>query len=314
MNNKIIIMLNWNNLAVDIKALKVFAAIVQKQSFSLAAEELCVTQPTISKMIRQLEDEIGVPLFHKGEAGRKREAVMTYMGEKIYQHALVILNEQQRIAETVAQVRALKQGKLTLGLPPLGSVLLSTLIAKFHKQYPNIELSFLEVGASGIEDAILEKRVDVGILLGDLKPMLSGIQIMDSPLCLLSSRQSQWRDRGKVSLIELKEESFLLYADTFTLNNVIIQACNDAGFEPNAVCKSSQWDFIAKMVESNVGIALLPKIYCEQLDLQKYSVSLLENPSLNWTLSMAWNTAAAMSPAARAWLEIIAQDLDQIHF
>ncbi|MBL8322677.1 MAG: LysR family transcriptional regulator, partial [Acinetobacter sp.] len=47
---------------MDIKALKVFAAIVQKQSFSLAAEELCVTQPTISKMIRQLEEEIGVPL------------------------------------------------------------------------------------------------------------------------------------------------------------------------------------------------------------------------------------------------------------
>ncbi len=46
--------------------------------------------------------------------GRKREAQLTYMGEQIYQHALVILNEQQRMFETVAQVRALKQGKLTI--------------------------------------------------------------------------------------------------------------------------------------------------------------------------------------------------------
>ena len=299
---------------MDMKALHVFVTIVQKQSFSLAAEELCVTQPTISKIIRQLEEEIGVPLFHKGLAGRKREALMTYVGEKVYQHALVILNEQQRITETVMQIRTLKQGKLTLGLPPLGSVLLSSLIAKFHKLYPNIELSFLEVGASGIENAILEKRVDVGILLGHLKPILNGIQIIDSPLCLLSSKHSQWHERDHVSLIELKEESFLLYADTFTLNNMIIQASNYVGFEPNVVCKSSQWDFIAKMVESNVGIALLPQIYCEQLDPQKYNMSLLKNPQLNWTLSMAWNTTVVMNPTTRAWLDIVEQNIDAIHF
>ena len=299
---------------MDIKALHVFVTIVQKQSFSVAAETLCVTQPTISKMIRQLEEEIGVPLFHKGQAGRKRDATMTYIGERIYQHALVILNEQQRISETVMQVRTLKQGKLTLGLPPLASVLLSSLIAKFHKLYPNIELSFLEVGASGIERAILEKRVDVGILLGHLKPMLNGIQITDSPLCLLSPKHSQWHNRERVSLIELKEESFLLYADTFTLNNMIIQACQYVGFEPNVVCKSSQWDFIAKMVESNVGIALLPQIYCNQLDAHKYNISILENPNLTWQLSMAWNTTVVMNPATRAWLEIVEQNIDAIHF
>lgn len=113
---------------------------------------------------------------------------------------------------------------------------------------------------------------------------------------------------------ELKEESFLLYADTFTLNNIIIQAANFVGFEPNVVCKSSQWDFIAKMVDTDVGIAILPKIYCEQLEAEKYNVSIIENPNLNWTLNMAWNTTVAMSPATRAWLEIIEENKDQIYF
>jgi DNA-binding transcriptional LysR family regulator len=299
---------------VDIKSLSMFVKIVQLQSFTRTAEEMCVTQPTISKAIHALEQEIGVPLFYKGEAGRKRDVVLTYMGEQIYQHALVILQEQQRIFETVAKVRNLKQGKLTIGLPPVGSALLSSLIAKFHKQYPNIELSFLEVGATGIEDAILAKKVDVGILLGHLKPILSGIPIIDSPLCLLSRRDTQWKNREKVSLIELKEESFLLYADTFSLNNMIIQAAHYVGFEPKVVCKSSQWDFIAKMVESDVGIALLPKTYCEQLDQEKYNVSILENPNINWTLSMAWNNTVAMNPATRAWLKIIEENQDEIHF
>ena len=291
-----------------------FVKIVQLQSFTRTAEEMCVTQPTISKAIHHLEQEIGVPLFHKGEAGRKRDVSLTYTGEQVYQHALTILEQQQQIFATVNKIKQLKQGKLTLGLPPLGSVLLSSLIAKFHKQYPDIELSFLEVGASAIEEAILAKKVDVGILLGHLKPVLSGIPIMDSPLCLLSRKETQWKAKKTVQLIELKEESFLLYDDSFSLNNMIIQAANHAGFEPKVICKSSQWDFIAKMVESDVGIALLPKIYCEQLDQTKYNVSVLESPNLNWTLSMAWNTTVAMNPATRAWLKIIEQNQDKIHF
>jgi len=291
-----------------------FVKIVQLQSFTRTAEEMCVTQPTISKAIHHLEQEIGVPLFHKGEAGRKRDVSLTYTGEQVYQHALTILEQQQQILATVNKIRQLKQGKLTLGLPPLGSVLLSSLIAKFHKQYPDIELSFLEVGASAIEEAILAKKVDVGILLGHLKPVLSGIPIMDSPLCLLSRKETQWKAKKTVQLIELREESFLLYDDSFSLNNMIIQAANHAGFEPKVVCKSSQWDFIAKMVESDVGIALLPKIYCEQLDQTKYNVSVLESPNLNWTLSMAWNTTVAMNPATRAWLKIIEHNQDKIHF
>ncbi|RZJ20816.1 MAG: LysR family transcriptional regulator [Acinetobacter sp.] len=299
---------------MDIKSLSMFVKIVQLQSFTRTAEEMCVTQPTISKAIHHLEQEIGVPLFHKGEAGRKRDVSLTYTGEQVYQHALTILEQQQQILATVNKIRQLKQGKLTLGLPPLGSVLLSSLIAKFHKQYPDIELSFLEVGASAIEEAILAKKVDVGILLGHLKPVLSGIPIMDSPLCLLSRKETQWKAKKTVQLIELREESFLLYDDSFSLNNMIIQAANHAGFEPKVVCKSSQWDFIAKMVESDVGIALLPKIYCEQLDQTKYNVSVLESPNLNWTLSMAWNTTVAMNPATRAWLKIIEQNQDKIHF
>jgi DNA-binding transcriptional LysR family regulator len=299
---------------MDIKALNAFVKIVQKKSFSLAAEELCVTQPTLSKIIRQLEEEIGVALFHKGFAGRKRDATLTFIGEKIYQHALVILSEQQRMAETILQIKTLKQGKLILGLPPLASVLLSTLIAKFHKKYPDVELSFLEVGASGIEAAILEKRIDVGIILGHLKPQLSGIQVMDSPLCVLSPKHSQWHKRQQISLNELRYEAFLLYDDTFTLNNIIIQACHYVGFEPQVVCKSSQWDFIAKMVESNVGIALLPQIYCDRLDSSKYNVSLLTHPNLNWTLNMAWNTTVVMNPATRAWLNIVNSHIDEVHF
>lgn len=313
MNNLIKIILYRNNI-VDLRSLKVFVEIVQCRSFSLAAEHLYMTQPTISKSINSLEEELGTALFKKGEAGRKREVTLTYTGELIYQHALKMLSEQRDIYETIAEVQSLKKGKLTLGLPPLGSVLFSSLIALFHKKYPDIQLNFLEVGANSIEEAIADKSIDVGVLLGNLRPIFSSIPVVDSPMCLLSIKASHWRNRDTVSMIELKEESFLLFSDTFTLNNMIIKAANSVGFEPKVVCKSSQWDFIAKMIESNMGVALLPQIYCEQLDLNKYNISKLEQPNLNWKLSMAWNTTVAMSPATRAWLNIVEQNQHRIHF
>lgn len=299
---------------MDLKSLKIFVEIVQSQSFSLASDHLFITQPTVSKAIRNLEEELGTALFKKGEAGRKREASLTYTGELIYQHAVNMLNEQKSIYETIEQIQFLKKGKLTLGLPPLGSILFSSLIALFYKHYPEIQLSFLEVGGNSIEQAIADKSVDVGILLGNLRPIFASIPVIDSPMCLLSKKDSQWRNKTQVSLLELKEESFLLFSDTFTLNNMIINEANSVGFEPKVVCKSSQWDFIAKMIESNMGIALLPQIYCEQLDLNQFNISKLINPSLNWTLNMAWNTTVAMSPATKAWLNIVEENRDKIHF
>ena len=299
---------------MDLKDLRIFAEIVNHQSFSLAADHLCMTQPTISKSIKHLEENLDTALFKKGEAGRKREVALTYEGELIYQHAMNMLNEQNKIFETLNQVQNLKKGSLTIGLPPLGSLLLTPLIALFHKHYPEIQLKFLEVGGNGVEEAIANKTVDVGVLLENLRPNFAAIPIVNSPMCLLSKKESHWNQRETVNLAELKEESFLLYADSFVLNKLITQATNAVGFEPKVVCKSSQWDFIVKMVELNMGIAILPKIYCDQLDPDKFSSAILLEPSLHWVLSMAWNTSVAMSPATKAWLNIVELNLDKIHF
>ncbi|WP_373684777.1 LysR substrate-binding domain-containing protein [Acinetobacter sp. YH12156] len=56
----------------------------------------------------------------------------------------------------------------------------------------------------------------------------------------------------------------LFYTDDFSLTPIILSEAQKAGFEPNIVCKSSQWDFIVKMVEANMGIAILPEIYCRK--------------------------------------------------
>jgi DNA-binding transcriptional LysR family regulator len=84
-------------VVMDIKTLKIFVQIVQSQSFTAAAEQLYMTQPTVSKAIAAFEQELATTLFKKGEAGRKREVELTYTGQQIYQHALTILDEQKNL-------------------------------------------------------------------------------------------------------------------------------------------------------------------------------------------------------------------------
>ena len=299
---------------VDIKALKIFVQIIHSKSFTLAAEQLFVTQPTVSKAIAALEDELGVTLFKKGETGRKREIELTFSGQQVYQHALNILDEQKRIYETLEDVKQLKKGKIAIGVPPLGSVLLASLIAKFHYRYPDIELEFMEVGSNAISESILNKTLDVGVLLDNHSPILAEIPIINSPLCLVSPRSSKWHLKEKISLTDLKDEDFLLYDDRFTLNKLILDAMQQLGFRPNIVCKSSQWDFIIKMVEHRMGVALLPQIYCEQLGSKNIQITSLQDTPIRWKLTMAWNTSVPMTAATQAWLDIVKMHPDEIRF
>ncbi|WP_130804982.1 LysR family transcriptional regulator [Acinetobacter ihumii] len=299
---------------MDIKALRIFVQIIHSKSFSVAAEQLFVTQPTVSKAIAALENELGVTLFKKGEMGRKREVELTFTGQQVYQHALNILEEQKRIYETLDDVKHLKKGKIAIGVPPLGSVLLASLIALFHHRYSEIELEFMEVGSNAISEALIHKTLDVGVLLDNQNPILAEIPIINSPLCLVSPRSSKWQKMEQVSLADLKDEDFLLYDDRFTLNKLILEATQRLGFHPKIVCKSSQWDFIIKMVEHDMGVVLLPQIYCEQLDAQKFKVTALKNSPIRWKLTMAWNTSVPMSAATKAWLEIVQMHPDEIRF
>ncbi|RKG30394.1 LysR family transcriptional regulator [Acinetobacter guerrae] len=299
---------------MDIKTLRIFVQIVQSQSFTAAAEQLFMTQPTVSKAIAGLEQELSSTLFKKGEAGRKREVELTYTGQQIYQHALIILDEQKKIYETLEDIKHLKRGKLTLGLPPLGSVLLTSLIASFHKQFPHIELQFMEVGSNAISEAILNRTLDVGVLLNNQNPILAEIPIIDSPLCLVSSLHSKWQGCREIELLDLKDQDFLFYDDRFALNKLILEATQKLGFTPRIVCKSSQWDFIVKMVEHRMGIALIPQVYCEQLDPKKYNISLIKDTPVRWKLTMAWNTSVPMTAATKAWLDIVKTHQDEIRF
>jgi len=288
---------------MELRALRYFAEVVRHKSFSAAAEVLFVSQPTVSKMIHVLEEELGTPLLARYDGQRKRQVVLTDAGKLVYARAEEMLSAESSLKADLDALNDLTRGELVLGIPPLGATLLAPAIARFHEQWPGIEVRLLESGSRGVEAALRSSELEVGIFLAPVTEDLDFISICDFPLQLLAPRASKWQGKKTVALAELVDESFLLYGETYMLNAVIGRACQQVGFTPRVACRSSQWDLIAELVDCGMGIALMPEPYSKALDKSRFvSIPVIE-PEVRWNLVLAWRRTAYLSHAARAWLK-----------
>lgn len=300
-------------MMLSFKSLQCFVTLVKTQSFTRTAEQLYLTQPTISKILQQLEQQLQVQLLVKPEHGRKRQVELTEIGQRIYQHALELLQAEQNIFLEIENYQQLKTGTLKLGVPPLGSQLLTTALFDYHQQWPEIELSFLEVGSKGIEQALLNNELDVGVLLHPFdQQIFNSIELCDYPLMVLLRRDAAWATRKKIHLEELQHQSFLMFPENFSLNRIILDACQQHGFYPTIACRTSQWNLLADMVLQRMGIALLPQYYTDMLDPDLFAAIPLERPNIQWHLAMAWKKNLPISPAVQAWLAVIHQHFQLI--
>ncbi|MCH7382637.1 LysR substrate-binding domain-containing protein [Acinetobacter dispersus] len=298
---------------LSFKSLQCFVTLVKTQSFTRTAEQLYLTQPTISKILQQLEQQLQVQLLVKPEHGRKRQVELTEIGQRIYQHALELLQAEQNIFLEIENYQQLKTGTLKLGVPPLGSQLLTTALFDYHQQWPEIELSFLEVGSKGIEQALMNNELDVGVLLHPFdQQIFNSIELCDYPLMVLLRRDAAWVTRKKIHLEELQHQSFLMFPENFSLNRIILDACQQHGFYPSIACRTSQWNLLADMVLQRMGIALLPQYYTDMLDPDLFAAIPLEKPNIQWHLAMAWKKNLPVSPAVQAWLNVIDQHFQLI--
>jgi DNA-binding transcriptional LysR family regulator len=288
---------------MEIRALRYFVEVVRQQSFTAASKALFVTQPTVSKMLRVLEEELGLQLLVRDQGSRKRRVIPTDAGQKVFAHAKEMLACEASLKQDLDALGELRAGQLTIGIPPVGATMLAPAISLFHRQWPGVELKFFESGSHGVEAALRADDVEIGVLLGPLPDDFESLLISDRPLYLVAEKQSRWRHHKKVPLRELAGERFLLYAETFLLNEVIHQACRQVGFIPTVACRSGQWDFIVAMVENGMGIAILPEPYGVQIDRNRFVSIPIVEPEIPWNLVMGWRRAAYLSRAARAWID-----------
>lgn len=291
---------------MELRALRYFVEVVRQQSFTAAAERMFVTQPTISKMVKALEEEIGASLLLRDG----RQMVLTDEGRIVFQRGQDVLAAYAQLQGELDDLSTLGRGALTIGVPPMGGSLFTPAIAEFRRRYPKIELKLFEQGSRGIEAALFAGELELGgVLLPVDDETFDVLPMSRQLLWLVAPHGSRWDDAREVRLADLAAEPFVFYGESLALNDVVTRACRDAGFSPTIVARSGHWDFMAALVNAGVGIALLPAPYCRHLDVSRFTCRPVIEPEIRWEMAIAWRKRGYLSHAARAWLDVAREAL-----
>lgn len=283
---------------MDIKHLQYFIEVARCNSFTRAADKLYITQPTISKMIKNLETELGVVLFDRSQ----KKLALTDAGRVIYEQAQLIDKAFNNLEIELDNLLGLKKGHVRIGLPPIMDPrLFPKIVGSFHEIYPDITFQLVEDGSKKIEEDVAHDELDIGIVVLPTNDLFHSFSFLKENLKLIVHPSHPFAEREQVDLHELKAESFILFNKDFVLNDRIISSCKQAGFEPHVVSESSQWAFIEEMVSCKLGVSLLPESICHHLAGNVRTLNVV-NPTIHWHLALIWRDEHYLSYAAKEWL------------
>ena len=291
-------------MQMELRTLRAFVEVVRQGGFTQAAKKVFATQSTVSKAIKHLEDEIGVPLLDR--IGHRSK--LTAAGEIVYQRALRMLAERNDLMTELDELRGLKRGTLRLGLPPVGSsTLFAPLFAAYHKRHPGVEIRLVEHGGERLEELLLSGEIELAASLLPVSDTMEWQAVRLEPLTVLLSTNDELSRRRSVGLLAVKHLPFILFETGFALNRIILDACHRHGFEPNIVARSSQIDFIVELAAAGLGAAFLPRMIAERRKLPSVSRVPLVEPETDWHIAMVWRRGAYLSQAASAWLDLVSK-------
>ncbi|GGY53758.1 LysR family transcriptional regulator [Pseudoduganella albidiflava] len=291
---------------MDIRSLRYFVETARLSSFTQAAELLHVTQSTISKMVHQLEEELGTPLFVRDG----RRLGLTDTGRVVFQRGEEMLATMRTLAAEVRDVQAVRRGTLTVGIPPMINVLFTPVLKAFRERHPDIALVLREETGQNVERLVAGGELELGMTVLPADPGLAveTLPVASYPMWALAAGGTFQRQRRTLKLSALKDLPLVLLTDDFALTRALRRAFAQAGFEPVVAAQSGQWDWLVEMASAGIGVALLPEPFIERLaDASLQAVRIVE-PELPWQVAHV-RSGRYLSHAARAWLEVSAEVL-----
>ncbi|MGN1267501.1 MAG: LysR family transcriptional regulator [Dorea sp.] len=242
-------------MTTNIQKYMAFLTTVEYGSFTKAAEILHYSQSGISRMIQDLENEWHVTLLERGKNGVR----LTSDGIRLLPFIKNICRDHQELQTEIDDLNGLQSGILRIGaFTSVSSYWLPNIVKAFHKDYPNIEYEFLLGDYDEMEKWILEGRVDCGFLSLPAHSELEIFPVEHDELVVILSKEHPLADLPAFPMKSLEEYPFLLMAKDD--NTDIIDVLRENCLSPDI--RLTTWDdyAIAAMVESNLGISILPRL------------------------------------------------------
>lgn len=243
---------------INQKQLRYFITLAEQLHYGKAAESCFITQPSLSRQIVALEEEVGCQLFVR----HSRAVNLTAAGRVFLIQARSIV---AAIDNAVILARAVDQGEegiLHIAFSSyFTSEILPSVIRQFSKQFPAVELLMDELSPVKLNEAVLNGETDLAFVLKTPETKELGyFRLQEEPLCAVLPVNHPLATHPKLALSDLAQESFIISPKeaTSALFSIIEAWCKRHGFEPKIRIKTHMQHSIINFVAENLGVAIVP--------------------------------------------------------
>ncbi len=252
--------------------LAVFEASARLGSFSRAAEELHLAQPTVSMQIKKLSETIGLPLFE--QVGRK--IFLTEPGRELYAACQELFRTLSGLEGALADLRGLTAGRLHLAASTTGKYFAPRLLAAFIGQYPGVEISLHILNRQGLIDRLAKNEDDLYIFANPPQEQEVVSQaIMPNPMVVFAHASHPLAKERKIPFARIAREPFLMREHGSGTRMVAEEAFDRHGLEPNVRMELSTNEAIKQAILAGLGVSILSR-YTLGLDTEQQQLVALD--------------------------------------
>jgi len=291
-------------LLVELRQLRYFVEVAEREHISEAAEHLHVAQSAISRQIANLEDELGTPLFER--VGRNVK--LTPIGKTFLEHTITALKAIDFAAKQVEEYLDPAKGSIKIGFPTsLASYVLPTVISAFKREYPNLQFQLRQGSYRFLIDAVKNRELNLAFL-GPLPPKDETIEstiLFTENIAALLPANHPLAKRESIQLAELRNDLFVLFPEGYILHKVAMDACRAAGFSPNIISEGEDLDALKGLVAAGIGVSLLPESSLYD-SAARFTVKVpIESPTIPRTVGIISPVNREIAPSETIFLNFV---------
>jgi molybdate transport repressor ModE-like protein len=249
---------------LDLKRLRVLAEVARRGSFSVAAEELYLSQSAVSQQVATLEKEVGMPLLERTRGGPK----LNDAGRMLVRHAEAALARLEEAEHELKAIAGLEGGELRIAsFPSASATLLTEALAEFGSRHPGVRLSVTEAEPEQSVPKLRAAEIDLAIVFDyPMLPAQPADRDIERSLLLTESmylalpKDHPLAMADTVGLANLADEPWLCGVCPSSCGEVVKQACRQAGFDPGIGFESDEYQVLQAYVAAGLGFTLLPDL------------------------------------------------------
>jgi DNA-binding transcriptional LysR family regulator len=295
---------NMSHTYLSSSQLRILIAIAETGSFTLAAQRLGLTQPGVSHSVLELETNLGVRLF---ERRRGEGALPTQAGKRALIEARAALVHLERLEQAARDEVNLVSGRLRIACFPSASRShIPTVLAEYHRQYPNVRLEVFEGGGETTERDIRNREVDLGMVaLPTANDFVTFPAYQDELMVVVHQDSPIKGKKGRVSPRDLLEIPFLMPDDaTQELVNSVFAT---AGCEPRWGLSAENASLRLELVRQGLGVTMMPANNLPPASQQRGLRVLQLQPNVIRHVCFAALSLESLSPAASMFVNLLNQ-------